>query len=286
LREILARRGVQIPAAGIVGIAASQFVHRAPAGFAQTVMQSVQGNPPSPIAIRVMMQLLRRSWMMVLKIAVATVLLASAIAVPVGIALAGGSPPTTAPGAAERGPDAAETTDSQKPDMSTPLGTMHMFNDALAHSDWAELQRILYAVTPQHQQIATVMVNNMKTMSELKQEITAKFGPNAATQSKLLQMGARMDMDLLDADVQTEGDHAEVRFNIPHAQPFEFVKVNNEWRLAIAQLISKNQTDAQEKTYLNVMQKQNDHLSQTLADLKNGTLQTMAEVKHSLNGRK
>lgn len=212
---------MHVPAAGVVGIAGAAFVKPAPAGFAMSVMKGMEGKAASAVALRVMVEILRRRWIMAMKVGLMVVVLAAAVAVPVGMVAGEGGGnvgTTTAPSEVA----AAATTEADKPDMSTPLGMMRMFNDSLMHSDREELHRILYAVTPQQQEMATTMVDTMKRMSELKREVATWFGEKAIAQSRALRMGGQMEAKLADAHVHIDGDHAEVLFtSVARAQPFE-----------------------------------------------------------------
>ncbi len=280
LRGIWRRRGVGMPAAGIAGLLVSEMVRPAPNGFAAKVMGGVETGAASSSALRVMRGILRRRLVMGVKVAVVAGMLA--ICVPAVILAAGGGNATES----QEGTVAAvAATEPEIADMTTPLGAMRMFNDALVRSDAAELQRVLYAETPQQQQMADVMVETMKQMAELKKELGSRFGETAA-QSRALRMGGQMDLALLDAELQLDGDHAEVRFpSMPAGQAFELVKVKGEWRIAMAELLNKHQTAEQEKKYLAVIQKQGERVAGIVTDLKSGKVTTLAEVKSRLARR-
>jgi len=134
--------------------------------------------------------------------------------------------------------------------------------------------------------MVSAMENVMSTVAQVKKAVVAKFGEKALADLTPLNMGGRPDASLNNANVQINGDHAEVFFSSsPNANSFELVKVGDQWRIAMGELFSpQEETPALVKSFEEKMNGQEQVLNEVLAALNAGKLQTVQEVREELIG--
>jgi RNA polymerase sigma factor (sigma-70 family) len=282
LREVLGRRGVNVPAVGIGAGMASFAVRPAPSGFAARVMDGVKGKAASASVLRITKGILRRRLVMGVKIAAVIGVVAMAAGVPL-VMVSGVGRGSAATAVAADAPSATTQDASQG-----PLDALKRFNHALSTSDVKELGAAMHAGTPEDQAMLASMQDVMTAVADLRKVLVAKFGEPATARLRQLSMGSAPEQSLEGAVVTIHGETATIELPEHRGAPsFEMVRVGDAWKFDVGQLLPAEQRGAEgRKAFSEQMKRQLEQLKGVRADVESGEMTTVEEVRERLQKRK